>query len=174
MKNAGQIVGGALVLTVLLLAGVFVSGPYRATAEIRHCIKAQDSACLQQHVDFPAVRDGLKQQLRAMIAARSAVDSQNSRFAELAGRIALSLVDRMVDSFVTPAGLARLASGATAGASGEAGAPEPFADAEKAWESHDRFVIRVPARNGQDVAFVLTRRGFAWRMTDIRLPSPQQ
>lgn len=162
-----------LLLALVGLAGWVGSGPYRVAGEIREGIRTADTARLEQHVDFPKVRESLKEQLSASISAQAEKDSERNPFAKMAAGIALALVDSMVDAFVTPAGLAGLAGGSVGDA--DAGRrddrPEPFRNARKVWESHDRFAIRVPSRAGrEDVVFLLTREGFQWRMTAIRLP----
>lgn len=164
-----------LLLVVLALAGWVGAGPYRVAAEIRDGIRAGDTARLEHHVDFPQVRDGLKEQLSASIKARAEAESRDNPFAQMAAGIALALVDGMVDAFVTPTGLAGLsggkADGAAAGDKGDdESRPEPFRNARYVWEGHDRFAIRIPAESGEDVVFLLTRDGLSWRMTRILLP----
>lgn len=167
---------GVLAVLLLVLAGLAGwagSGPYRVADEIREGIRTADTALLEKHVDFPRVRDSLKQQLSESISARAERDSATNPFAKMAAGIALALVDSMVDAFVTPAGLAGLAGGSVgdADAGGRDERPEPFRNARKVWESPGRFAIRVPGRDGhEDVVFLLTREGLQWRMTSIRLP----
>lgn len=164
-----------LLLVFLALVGWVGAGPYWIAGEIRDGIRAGDTAKLERHVDFPQVRDSLKQQLSAAITARAEAESGDNPFAQMAAGIALALVDGMVDAFVTPAGLAGLSSGRAGGGSespdgnGES-RPEPFRNARYTWESHDRFAIRIPAENGEDVIFLLTRAGLQWQMTSILLP----
>lgn len=164
-----------LLLVVLALVGWVGAGPYWVTAEIREGIRQGDTAKLERHVDFPQVRDSLKQQLSASITARAEEESRDNPFAQMAAGIALALVDGMVDAFVTPAGLAGLSSGKAGGGASSPGVdgeprPEPFRNARYTWESHDSFAIRIPAENGEDVIFLLTRAGLQWQMTRILLP----
>lgn len=153
---------------LVALAGWIIAGPYLVTGDIRDGLRAGDAQLLARHVDFEAVRADLKQQLKASIVRQAQADRADNPYASLAQDIALSLVDRMVDAIVTPQGLARLARG-SARATGDEAA-EPFAGARYDWEALDRFAIRVPAAQDNEVVFVLTRDGLVWRMTGIRLP----
>lgn len=154
---------GLLLTLVLVTAGWVAAGPWYVTAQIRDGIVHGDEVLLARHVDFPALRADLKQQLHAMLAGRAAA-RQDERMAQVVAGIAALLVDGMVERYVTPDGLAALSSG------GEG--RRPFANARHDWEAHDRHVLYVPAGNDDEVGFVLARRGLHWQLVAIRLPVP--
>ena len=139
-----------------------VAGAYWTVGELRDALARQDAAKLDQHVDFPALRADLKTQLRELLVSRSQVARRDDRLGELAVGIATVMVGGMVERFVTPQGLAGLSSGD--------GSRKPFAEARRVWEAHDRFVVYVPASNGQEAAFVLARDALRWRLVAVRLP----
>jgi hypothetical protein len=86
-------------------------------------------------------------------------------------------IDKAVDTFVTPSGVARLVSerqivvqpGRDPVAPAEK--REPFAGARMSYETFDRFVITVEGgAGGKTGTFVLRRRGLGWKLTEIIVP----
>ena len=85
-----------------------------------------------------------------------------------------------VDAFVTPSGLATLASGHLPAKPGEPSDPRadppaernPFAGARTTRDGLDRFSIWVPDDEGREIRFVLSLSGFRWRLSNVVLPLP--
>lgn len=73
-------------------------------------MSAGDAHALERQVDFPSVRAGLKDQLKAAMLANMAKDSRlnDNPFAGLAVALGPAVVDNVVDASVTPAGIVRL------------------------------------------------------------------
>lgn len=169
------------VVAAVLLLGWLIAGPYLTINQIRDAIRAQDSAALAGHVDFPALRANLKAQIEDRIARRAGPDVQSSAIGAFALRLAGGLAGGAVDAMVTPAGLGALMEGRNfrerlAGERraddpyGERPPTDPLADAEYGFESLSSFTATVRNDDGEPVVFVLTRDGFDWRLSDIRLP----
>src|SRR3546814_15245268 len=53
-------------------------------------------------------------------------------------------------------------------------APRPLQDAQYRYESLSRFTATVHDDQGRPVVFVMTRRGLDWKLSDIRLPLPDE
>lgn len=175
------LVGGVLLVFLLGLATYVVAGPYLALHGIRTALAEQDTARLQKHVDFPALRVNLRAQVEDSLARRAGPDMSSNLFGAAALSIANQVLGRGVDTLVTPMGIAAIlqgratwkrALGETVG--GDTYAPavpaEPLKDAEHRYESLSRFTATVHDADGDPVVFVLTRQGMRWRLTDIRLP----
>ena len=62
------LIGGALLAFLLGLATYVVAGPYLALHGIRTALAEQDTAKLQKHVDFSALRVNLRAQMEAVKA----------------------------------------------------------------------------------------------------------
>ncbi|MDQ6860774.1 MAG: DUF2939 domain-containing protein [Verrucomicrobiota bacterium] len=88
----------------LLLA--YVVSPYLSFWLFTRAIKANDRAALESHVDFASVRGSLKDELRGRIPKAAHEPQKNDRFSGLMARLAPTLIDQLVDAFVTPEGLA--------------------------------------------------------------------
>jgi len=166
---------GALLLIVLAtLFGYAAAGPYMAIRGIHAAIEKHDFDKLQRHVDFPALREGLRTQVKQRIAA-SATDASGGVTGGEAGRALIDQISgRAVDAMVSPLGIATLLQG-RALAHQALGAPDgnatdPLLQAKTRFESPSRFTATVPGEEGRPVAFVFTRRGLGWKLSDIRLP----
>ena len=173
--------GGLLLVALVGLAAYVIAGPYLAIHGIRTALAEQDTAKLQKHIDFPAVRVNLRAQVEDYLARKAGPDVSSNLFGAAALSIANQVLGRGVDTLVTPMGIAAIlqgratwkrAIGETVG--GDTYAPpvpaEPLKHAEHRYESLSRFTATVYDEDGNPVVFVLSRQGLRWRLTDIRLP----
>jgi hypothetical protein len=179
----------------VLFAAAYFGSPFLALQSLRSAIRSGDQARVEQLVDFPSVRDHLKTDLKAEIAAR--IDSEPSLKGNFLGRLGLSLaptlVDQMVENMVTPSSIATLgelsawtpslkvpnfnapppAPAPTTAPAGDA-APAPLPDkpvAHYAYLTRDLFRVSETAPTRALPAWVFQRQGlFAWRLIRIELP----
>lgn len=176
----------AALFAVLLLVHV-ATGPYRTLAAIGTAVQADDAAALSAHVDFPALRASLKDQMRDRLARRYGEAAGDSTLGLLALGVAGTAVDGAVEVMVTPLGLGALMQGrmlwrdareafdppAAAGPDGtSAVAGDPLQGATHRFESTSRFTATVEDPEGRPLVLVLTRQGLDWRLSDVRLPPP--
>lgn len=170
-------------LACLLLAGYVIAGPYLAIAGINRAIEQRDTALLQRHVDFAALRVNLKAQLEDALVRRAGPSVQQNPFGAAALALAGKLAGAGVDTAVTPAGIAALLEGhglvnralgntVDGDTYGAPAPPRPLRDARHRFESSARFVATAHTRDGRPLVFVFTRNGLRWKLTDIRLPLP--
>lgn len=172
----------ALVVVVLVLvAGWIAAGPFLTIHAIRSAVQEQDAAKLSEQVDFPSLRISLKQQVDDYVVRRAGADVQSSLLGSIALRLASGATDGIVDAMATPAGLAavmegrnfwhRLSGQRSSGDSYATTPPrDPLEGAKYRFESPSRFTATLDNADGDPVVFVLTRRGFTWKVTDVRLP----
>lgn len=170
-----------VLVAFLALVGWVAAGPFMTINAIRTAIQAQDAVAIAEHVDFPAVRSSLKAQADDYIARRAGPDAQASLLGSLALRLASGASAGLVDAAATPAGLAVLLEGrnvwqrldgSRAGDSTYTPAPprDPLEGAQYRFESTSRFTATVRNADGDPVVFVMTRKGLAWKVSDVRLP----
>lgn len=74
-----------------------------------------DSAALESRIDFPALRQNLKEQAKVQIAGAAIEEDKPLDFGFLAVGLAGGLVDNIIDAFATPSSLARLTAGSEFG-----------------------------------------------------------
>lgn len=170
-----------IVVLLLALAGWIAAGPFLTINRIREAVQQQDAAALSREFDFPAVRASLKQQVDDYVVRRAGADAQASLLGAIALRLASGATDGIVDAMATPVGLAAVMEGrnfldrltgrrATGDAYATAVPRDPLANARYRFESPSRFRVTLDNADGDPVAFVLTRTGLDWKVTDVRLP----
>ncbi len=175
MKRIGSIV----VLFVIIIVGYVTAGPFITIYQIKSGVEDQDSDKLSEHVDFTTLRANLKEQLNVLVVREAASGlKDNNPFTALAMGFASKLVEDMVDTFVTPSGLANLMEGKKPlqsegpEQSPGSGTPrlDPFKNARYAYDSTSKFSLWVKDGNGGEIRFVLTRDGLAWKLSNIVVP----
>ena len=90
-----------IICVILLLA--YGASPYVSFWRFRTAVQTRDAAAISSRVDFPAVRASLKRQLVTRFANRT---NSHKRW----GNLGPTLIDAMVDAYVTPQGIAELLS----------------------------------------------------------------
>ena len=188
--------GALLLIGLLLVAGAYVASPVLAFSQLKAAARSGDRDRLDALVDFPAVRENLKQQVdsKAVRAARGASGISYPVVAIL-GRLGAALGDKAVDKLVTPESISLMVTEgearhghkhkdkATDGAKDEAAPGDEAAatqaqsksqvETRYAYLTPDRFRVSVAQTSHPDlaVALIMDRQGlFSWRVKEIELP----
>tara|TARA_B100000749_G_C18393977_1_gene451587 strand:+ start:61 stop:819 length:759 start_codon:yes stop_codon:yes gene_type:complete len=197
-KSSGKLVyvAGAALIAGL---GYVAASPFLVVHSIQSAVERRDADALSSHVDYPAFRQNMKDQVNARIMADVATELEGNAFAAFGAAIASKLVDSVVDAVVTPAGIARMMQGekpttavikaggsggempSTEGPQGSGLPPEPpqpakkpFEDASMGYQSLNRFAVTFTDDSGEEVSFIFYRHGLAdWLLTDMTLPLPR-
>ena len=166
-----------LLLVVVLVAagGWFYMTPHFAMRRLQVAAEAGNTEALREMVDFPAVRQSLKDEAREAVSGeisrRSGVGGLGSIGAVFAGAVA----DQVVDVAVQPEGIAALTRGVRPGAREgreRHARVSPDLDVRRHYESIDRFVVSFVDRESgaQRVALVMRRDGLLdWKLSSVRL-----
>lgn len=158
----------------LVTIGIYGGSPYYALHSLRAAAIDADSDKLEASVDFPAVRDNLKSQMTAALMAKMKNDPemQNNPFSGLGLLVLPSIVDRMIDAYVTPVGIAAILRGQNPAEKAKI-EDNPDIESKAIYVSLDRFRVRLRnARlNQEGPSFLLERRGFAtWKVIRLEIP----
>lgn len=173
-----------LVVLSMLPVGYLVAGPYLTLNAIRTALETEDLERLTEYVDFPELRRNVQSQVQALLAKRNPAPEDPARSSVVVGDV---IVEALVERFVTPATILSWAAGEstvpivvaeTSVNSDDSvvmpGTPPPvqtfFEDVRTSYESMSRFAIWVSNDRDEEVGFILTRRGFAWKLTNVVLP----
>lgn len=179
-------------ITVLLLL-IFTyayAAPYWVIYQIRQALEKQDSDALSSYVDFPSVRQSLKDQLNASLLKKLPEDAQSNDggFAALGALLASSLVDKMVDMTVSPQGVSMLLQGKKLkdGLPHAVQAEPQLMQAETQeqpqekvkyrshYQSLNQFVVEIQHPQQQSkINVIMHRQGLSWKVTQIQLPIEQ-
>ena len=132
--------GGRLkwpLIALIVLLALYVASPYYSFWRFTEALKAGDQEQFASRVDFRAVRESLKKQLKAKLAEGRANEPKKEKsLLGLSDQFAPRLIDTLVEAYVTPSGLAALladaknVNAARAAGSNAAAAPNPGAVAQ--------------------------------------------
>lgn len=165
---------GGLILVVIV--GYVAAGPYLTVSAIKTGIVEQDAEKLSENIEFPTLRQNLKDQLNASVMKNAATELKDNPFAALAAGFASKMVDGLVESFVTPSGLAAIMEGKKPSKHSGTGNSTPpqkddlFKDARFSYDSTSKFSIWVANDQGEEARFVLQRKGFSWKLVNLIIP----
>lgn len=175
---------GTVVVAAAALAAFLYYSPFIALRAMQSAIERRDAPALADYVDFPALRENLKNTFTAKLMAGdgSGKDSGMNAMVAAFGSV---LIGKLVDAMITPEGLAELMRGkplgaAKAGASGKKATAPATSDTrrpemEQTWryETWNRVVVSTRERGSASPAasLVLERHGLAnWKLTGFRFP----
>jgi DNA-directed RNA polymerase subunit M/transcription elongation factor TFIIS len=157
---------------ILCFIAYVATGPYRTAAALKTGIIEKDSEILSDNIDFPNLRQNMKDQLNAVMADLITDDLEDNPFGVFTAGLGTLMVDRIVDVFVTPTQLARMMAGDSASLNDEENEREItkedlFKDARYEYDSIDKFSIWVPNDDGDEIRFVIRREGIKWKLVNI-------
>jgi hypothetical protein len=165
-----------MVVALVALGGWFYMTPYFAMQRLQKAAEAGDSQALSELVDFPAVRQSLKDEAREAVSGELGGRTGSGALGTVGALFAGAVVDRVVDVAVQPQGIAALTRGVRPGARREDGGAreriDPNLKVRRGYESMDRYVISFQDRESgeQRMALVMRRDGLAgWRLSAVRL-----
>lgn len=162
------------VMAAILVYGA--AGPWLVLHSLRNAVEHRDAAGLNSLVDYPALRENLKDHFRQGLSRTLAEEGDSSAAGAMSLYLADGMVSGLVDMAVTPEGLSRMMTGAppvpgeTEASRNPGMAPREawFAETRSRYEGTSRFLLTVRDKEGRELQFVLDRAGLAWRLTDIR------
>lgn len=168
----------AAAIAVIALGAVTYASPYYTLHQMKTALAARDAAELAEHVDFPALRENIKQQINgAMADGIQATAGADNPFAAMGQAFVSSMANKMVDAMVSPAGVVALVNKSVVSSdekvSSEA-APGQKTDSKAlytaAYAGWDSFVIRPADRQEEGGGLVLRRHGlWSWKLSAIEL-----
>ncbi|MBB5415641.1 DUF2939 domain-containing protein [Paraburkholderia atlantica] len=181
-----------IVVIVIAALGFIYASPYLAVNNLKRAADARDVQTVNQYVDFPALRDSLKQQVGAMLTRRLEADAGN-KMATIGAVIGVTLIGPLVDAYATPDGVAALlngmpprgtpgeqpsappAAGGGAPAAGDtttqASAPPPGRQSTAGYRSLNEFVVTYRRGEGNaNYSAIFRREGLVtWKLAAINL-----
>lgn len=179
-----RLIVGVAVAAVAVFAIAWAAAPVLAAQALIRAAKAGDERKLERLVDFPALRESLKDELNAELVARMRQDPRvaDSGLGGLGMMLAPMILSGAVDTLVTPEVVADMVRTAEAPDPTRPPAPEPPGDAadgddiHQSWgyRSLDEFAVTLTDRDQPDdhLALILERRGlFDWKLAAVDLQS---
>lgn len=96
------------VLAIIAIGAYWFTSPYFTVRSLRAAIVDADEQALGEKIDFPELRQNLKEQLKSGMDSWFIEEGNPEAVAAMA--LTQPIVDRMIDVYVTPAGLTQLAT----------------------------------------------------------------
>ncbi|WP_109478439.1 DUF2939 domain-containing protein [Paraburkholderia sp. C35] len=117
-----------IVIIVVAVLGYTYASPYLALERLKRAADSRDVATVNEYVDYPALRDSLKQQVTGLLTRRLDVQHNGNPLAAIGAMIGVALIGPLVDAYATPDGVAALLNGMPPrGEPGERPPPPPAA-----------------------------------------------
>lgn len=169
-------------ITLAIFAGYVAAGPFLTIYQIKAGITEQDAEKLADNIDFPALRQNMKDQMNIAMVKNAATEQKDNPYAILAAGFASKFVDGMVDALITPSGLASIMSGKKQSQQNQdngnnkttdTASPKKddlFKNARYSYDSLSKFSIWIPDNEGGEIRFVLKRNGISWKLVNLTVP----
>ncbi|MFB9123405.1 DUF2939 domain-containing protein [Paraburkholderia dipogonis] len=100
-----------VVIVVIAALGFAYASPYIALNNLKRAADARDAQTVNQYVDFPALRESLKEQVAGLLTRRLGAHSNGNPLAAIGAMIGVALIGPLVDAYATPDGVAALLNG---------------------------------------------------------------
>ena len=149
----------------LLVAAVYAVYPYVTLYRLGEAIRHGDATTLQSMVDWPAVREGIKEDICDLVIDEPAEVKVGAKLPPFGSGFIHGIAQNAVDARVTPEGLAAAAKQPTASQGASVQVSWAFFSGPSA------FVVDLNAP-GQStpIRLELDLRGGAWQVTRVWLP----
>ncbi|MFM0071109.1 DUF2939 domain-containing protein [Paraburkholderia sediminicola] len=111
-RNAARpLIVTLIVIVVIAALGFCYASPYMALNKLKRAADARDAQTVNEYVDFPALRESLKQQVTGLLTRRLDVQGNGNPLAAIGAMIGVALIGPLVDAYATPDGVAALLNG---------------------------------------------------------------
>ena len=171
MRRSWLIIAAILALAAVA-AGWWYGSPWWTLREMKEAAEARDAARLSRHIDYPALREDVKADVRQMIAAQS--QEAGNQGQALGSAFAMTLAGPLIDAMLTPQGVQAMFA---VPRQKTGSAPQPQASVQAAElpiverEGLNRF--RVRDKDPRKGGMIFERRGLGWKLVGLDLPPPR-
>lgn len=162
---------------IIILAIYLYASPYLALNNIKKAAQAGDADTLSEYIDFPSVKQGLKDQLNTQIMKEVTKEDADG-FEALGAMLATAMIDKVVDGIVTPDGVAMMVQGQKPDLDNESveQTTEDKTDSKKLdyktnYITYKSFKVSLSNPDYEDNLDIIMRRdGLSWKVNRINLP----
>jgi Protein of unknown function (DUF2939) len=168
IMKASTLIGGIAAIGLIVGGGWFYASPGWTLSAMRDAANAKDFAALSAHVDYPALREDMKSEFAAAMAAQGSKDG--GALGGVGAAIGMAIANKMIDGLISPEGIRIMFA-----AAGAAGGKPPASLGGKG----DDFTIErsglsefkvVQKGDGDKPQMVFRRDGLSWKLSGIDLP----
>lgn len=158
----------SLIILVALVGGIgyLAMGPKRLMGQIEAAILADETEKLNDYIDFPILRQNIKDQFSNKFSNDSVEEEDENPITDILGGLASKVADKLVDAFVTPKGVADIMK-RHAPQTKEGEELALFPGARYAYESINQCSVYVPSNDSKERQIILERRGIDWVVINL-------
>ncbi|RPF71967.1 DUF2939 domain-containing protein [Aurantiacibacter spongiae] len=170
-----RIVLAVIAVSLALVAGWYWASPYFALRDLRDAARSGDVAALEERVDFPALRENFKRDLRARMASEMAAPEDGEGLGVFGAALGMAMIDPMIDGFLTSEFIGRAIRRGKVERTGDAERRDdaPDLDWDIARSGLDTFSATPDDEGlGNPPSLVFARDGLGWRLVAIHIPGP--
>ncbi|KLU21601.1 membrane protein [Caballeronia mineralivorans PML1(12)] len=110
-RTSKSVVIALIVVVVVAALGLIYASPYIALDRLKRAADARDAQTVNQYVDFPSLRESLKDQVGQLLTRKIDTQKSGNPLAMIGALIGAALIGPLVDSYATPDGVAALLNG---------------------------------------------------------------
>lgn len=165
-----------LVGLVVIFLIYFYASPYIVLNNIKKAAEQGDADKLSGYIDFPSVKQSMKDQVKAAMVEELASSKEQDGFEALGTMLATAMIDPLIDGLVTPDGVALMLQGQKLDFDLNNDTPEdkPKAknedvDYKAGYLSFNRFKVQIIDVNDTDESLdvIMHRDWLSWKVTRI-------
>lgn len=167
-------------VVLILIVGILAyaaAAPFITMYQIKMGIDNHDGDKLNANIDFPALRENLKEQINAMLMKKAGTDLQDDPVGGLVFGLASKASEGIIDSIATPEGLSAAMEGKKyknndARDSSQVKTKsfrEFLQQFNYEFESTSKFTVWLKDKK-KVTKFVLQRQGLSWKLNNVIIP----
>ena len=190
MSRKKQLLALAAAGTGVLLGAYYAASPWLTVNKLKQAFEKKDTRQIGKIVDFPELREDFKEVAKATVMKNAAKELEGNPFAALGMMMANALIDPLIDSVISPAGLqALLSTGemsvqpsdvlnennswSSKESTTEEFKPSPDLSVKMNYTDLNEFKIELSNKKviTEPISLFMEREGFAdWKVTGIDIP----
>ena len=190
MSRKKQLLGLATAGTGVILGTYYAASPWLTVNKLKQAFEKKDTRQIEKIVDFPELREDFKEVAKATVMKNAAKELEGNPFAALGMMMANALIDPLIDSVISPAGLqALLSTGemsvqpsdvlnennswSSKESTTEEFKPSPDLSVKMNYTDLNEFKIKLSNKKviAEPISLFMEREGFAdWKVTGIDIP----
>ena len=190
MSRKKQLLGLVAAGTGVLLGAYYAASPWLTVNKLKQAFEKKDTRQIEKIVDFPELREDFKEIAKATVMKNAAKELEGNPFAALGMMMANALIDPLIDSVISPAGLqALLSTGemsvqpsdvlnennswSSKESTTEEFKPSPDLSVKMNYTDLNEFKIELSNKKviAEPISLFMEREGFAdWKVTGIDIP----
>ena len=174
----------AIISVFICLCYIYII-PFQKINKIKNILKSKHTEALSEHIDFPLLRENVKSQLKASFINNTddSEEMTDNLFSGLTLGLGNILIDKMVDSLITPSGIHSVIMGhgfrnffneSSDVNHSEIGKSSTTSKSEihMSYQSLNQFDITIGSKDDpkNKIQLILRRTGLSWKLTNVIFP----